>query len=95
MLAGDRLLLYTDGLVEARSMSGRMISLDHLARTLRHPSLDNALGDLVVTLESLVVGPLEDDMALVLAEYRGARSSSQPDVDQRDRAARMSSITTE
>jgi sigma-B regulation protein RsbU (phosphoserine phosphatase) len=99
MLPGDRLLLYTDGLVEARSKSGRMIALDHLAKTLRHPNLDQALGDLVEALESLVVGPLEDDMALVLAEYRGAGAGAgagkKVDRDQPVRAARMSSITTE
>lgn len=93
MLAGDRLLLYTDGLVEARSKSGRMISLNYLTKTLRHPSLDHALGSLVATLESLVVGPLEDDLALVLAEYCG--SSAKTERDQRGRRFRMSSITTE
>ncbi len=93
MLPGDRLLLYTDGLVEARSRSGRMISLDHLAKTLRHPSLDEALGALVEAVGSLVVGPLEDDMALVLAEYCGAAADAV--ADQPARVVRMSSITTE
>jgi serine phosphatase RsbU (regulator of sigma subunit) len=93
MSPGDRLLMYTDGLVEARSRSGRMIALDHLARTLRHPNLDHALGELVAQLELLVVGPLEDDMALVLAEYRG--TGAEAERDQPVRAARMSSITTE
>ncbi|MGH9278288.1 MAG: PP2C family protein-serine/threonine phosphatase [Acidimicrobiales bacterium] len=71
MLAGDRLLLYTDGLVEARSHSGRMIALDRLADTLRSEDLDDALGALVDTLQALVVGALEDDMALLLAEFCG------------------------
>lgn len=71
MLVGDRLLLYTDGLVEARSQSGRVIALDRLADTLRSIELDDALGALVDTLQSLVLGPLEDDMALVLAEFCG------------------------
>jgi sigma-B regulation protein RsbU (phosphoserine phosphatase) len=91
MLPGDRLLLYTDGLVEARSRSGRMIALEHLAKTLGQPNLDQALGDLVSALESLVVGPLEDDMALVLAEYCGADATT----DQPVRDERMSSITAE
>ena len=56
-----RLLLYTDGLVEARSRSGRTIALDHLAGTLLHPNLDGALGELVNALKSLVIGALEDD----------------------------------
>jgi sigma-B regulation protein RsbU (phosphoserine phosphatase) len=68
---GDRLLLYTDGLVEARSQSGRTIALDHLTGTLRHPNLDGALGELVDELQSLVIGDLEDDLALLLVEYRG------------------------
>lgn len=69
---GDRLLLYTDGLVEARSQSGRMISLDHLVGTLKTSNLEAAISDLVETLQRLTIGPLEDDLALVLAEYRGS-----------------------
>jgi serine phosphatase RsbU (regulator of sigma subunit) len=68
---GDRVLLYTDGLVEARSVSGRMLALDHLAGTLRRPDLDDALGELVRMVQNLVRGPVADDLALLLAEYRG------------------------
>jgi hypothetical protein len=89
MLPGDRLLLYTDGLVEARSRSGRMIALDHLANTLRHPNLDQALAELVERLQAIVISALEDDLALVLAEYLGAGISQAPRVD------RISSMTTE
>lgn len=89
MLPGDRLLLYTDGLVEARSQSGRVIALDRLAETLRATDLDDALGRLVDTLQSLVVGPLEDDMALVLAEFCG------PGVAQAADDTRILSITVE
>ena len=71
MSPGDRLLLYTDGLVEARSRSGRTIALDHLAGTLLHPNLDGALSELIAALKSLVIGALEDDLALLLVEYRG------------------------
>jgi hypothetical protein len=90
MVPGDRLLLYTDGLVEARSRSGRMIALDHLHDTLRHPNLDGALAALVDTLQSLVIGPIEDDLALVLAEYRGPGARQGP-----DDATRIFSITAE
>ncbi len=86
---GERLLLYTDGLVEARTQSGRMIALDYLAQTLRHPDLDRALGDLVERLQSMVIGPLEDDLALVLAEYRGVGAVQVP-LDRR-----ISSMTAE
>ena len=89
MAVGDRLLLYTDGLVEARTESGRMIALDRLTETLRDVSLDNALGGLLTTLQSLALGPLEDDLALVLAEYRG------PQLGQVSLDDRIVSITTE
>ncbi len=72
-----------------RSRSGRVISLGHLADTLRHPSLDQALAELVATLEAVVVGPIEDDLALVLAEYLGAQA------DHGLQVARISSMTTE
>ena len=86
---GDRLLLYTDGLVEARTGSGRMIALDRLAVTLTTADLDGALASLVETLESLVVGPIEDDLALVLVEYRGTGPVQDPD------DLRIVSMTTE
>lgn len=78
MAVGDRLLLYTDGLVEARSHSGRMIAIDRLAETLRTPNLDRALGRLIEVLDRLVIGGLEDDLALVLAEYRPGRTPQDP-----------------
>jgi serine phosphatase RsbU (regulator of sigma subunit) len=79
MHPGDRLLLYTDGLVEARSRSGRTIALDHLAGTLLHPNLDGALSELIAALKTLVIGALEDDLALLLVEYRGRRLVPGPD----------------
>jgi hypothetical protein len=88
---GDRLLLYTDGLVEARSQSGRMIALDHLADTLRSPNLDAALGTLVTTLQDLVIGPIEDDLALVLTEYQGPAGLAAQPADE----SRIFSITAE
>ncbi|MDQ4098027.1 MAG: serine/threonine-protein phosphatase [Actinomycetota bacterium] len=89
LLPGDRLLLYTDGLVEARSQSGRTIALDHLAGTLRHPNLDGALAELVNELQSLVIGDLEDDLALLLVEYRGPGMVHEPE------ETRILSITPE
>jgi hypothetical protein len=80
MFPGDRLLLYTDGLVEARSRSGRTIALDHLAGTLLHPNLDGALSELIAALKALVIGALEDDLALLLVEYRGG--GVQPGADE-------------
>jgi hypothetical protein len=89
MAVGDRLLLYTDGLVEARSNSGRMIAIDHLAETLRTPNLDGALGRLIDVLHKLVIGGLEDDLALVLVEFRPPEVAQGPD------EARILSTTAE
>ncbi len=66
---GDRLLLYTDGLVEARDRRGRAFALDEQAAALlTAPSLDDALDRLVGMLLAHVGGHLDDDMALVLAQ---------------------------
>lgn len=67
--AGERLLLYTDGLVEARNQNSVFFDLDHLPDQLRtSPNLDTALDALVDRLIAHVGGRLNDDLALVLAE---------------------------
>jgi sigma-B regulation protein RsbU (phosphoserine phosphatase) len=67
----DRVLLYTDGLVEARDGQGRQFQLgDRAATLLAGPSLDEALDRLVAEVLRHVGGQLDDDMALVLAQPR-------------------------
>ncbi|HEX2274541.1 MAG TPA: PP2C family protein-serine/threonine phosphatase [Acidimicrobiales bacterium] len=68
---GDRLLLYTDGLVEARSRDRRFFELapDVLA-SLGRRSLDTALENLVAQVLRHSGGRLDDDLALLLAELR-------------------------
>jgi phosphoserine phosphatase RsbU/P len=67
----DRVLLYTDGLVEARDGQGRQFQLgDRAATLLAGPSLDEALDRLVAEVLRHVGGRLDDDMALVLAQPR-------------------------
>jgi len=67
----DRLLLYTDGLVEARASDGRYFELSARAEAvLATPSLHDALDDLVDSVLEHVGGRLEDDLALVLAQPR-------------------------
>ena len=68
--AGARLLLYTDGLVEARDRRGRFFPLDDHVDGLSHPSLDHALDPLVDELVLHVGAHVDDDLALVLAEHR-------------------------
>ena len=68
MAVGDRILLYTDGLVEARNPSGAFFPfVDHVG-VLRGPDLDACLGTLLALLLEHVGGRLEDDLALMLIE---------------------------
>ena len=67
-LVGDRLLLYTDGLVEARDRDGRFFPLQDLVEVLREADLQQAVGDLVGALMSHVPGRLADDLAVLLTE---------------------------
>ena len=67
-LVGDRLLLFTDGLVEARDQQGRFFPLADVTEVLRAPDLQDAVRDLMGALLQHVPGRLADDMALLLAE---------------------------
>ncbi|MDP9418141.1 MAG: serine/threonine-protein phosphatase [Actinomycetota bacterium] len=70
---GDRVLLYTDGLIEARTRSGEFVSLDALtAPALGAGSAAEALERIAATLNDRVQGHFTDDLALLLLEYRGA-----------------------
>jgi sigma-B regulation protein RsbU (phosphoserine phosphatase) len=65
---GARMLLYTDGLVEARDRRGRFFSLDDHADDLSDGSLDQALDHLVDQLLLHAGTRVDDDLALVLTE---------------------------
>lgn len=65
---GDRVLLYTDGLIESRDSSGNWIELDQLLiASLGADPLESALDGLVTRLEARA-GVLRDDLALLLVE---------------------------
>jgi sigma-B regulation protein RsbU (phosphoserine phosphatase) len=67
----DRVLLYTDGLVEARASDGRLFALDgQVEAVLAAASLGGALEGLVGRLLEHAGGRLDDDLALVLAQPR-------------------------
>jgi sigma-B regulation protein RsbU (phosphoserine phosphatase) len=71
LAAGDRVLLYTDGLVEARAPDGRPFALDGQVQAAgAAPSLGAALDGLVARLLEHAGGRLDDDLALVLAQPR-------------------------
>ena len=67
---GDRLLLFTDGLSEARSAAGDFLPLTDLAPTLAVGDVDAALGRLMDAVRRHVPGGrLDDDVAVVLLEH--------------------------
>ncbi len=68
---GDRVLLYTDGLIEARTASGDFVSLEDVTRDVAEAPMSTVLGSVLSRLRGAVGGHLSDDLALLLVEYRG------------------------
>ena len=68
--SGARLLLYTDGLVEARDADGEFFALDDHLDTLTATDLDDALDGLVAEAVEHAGGAIQDDLAVILAEQR-------------------------
>ncbi|MDG4834580.1 PP2C family protein-serine/threonine phosphatase [Solwaraspora sp. WMMD1047] len=70
---GDRLLLFTDGLGEARRDGEFFPTADRAWRLLGHGTVADGLASLETALVEWVHGRLDDDIALVLMEYAGPR----------------------
>ena len=66
---GDRLLLYTDGLVESRNQHGDFLPEDQIATALLAAGCDQALDTLMTAVHRHTGGHGHDDMALLLLEY--------------------------
>ena len=66
--AGDRLVFYTDGLLEARDRAGRYFRLEDCLGTLRRADLDAAADELLDRLRAHTGRRLGDDVALLLFE---------------------------
>ena len=69
---GDRLLLYTDGLVESRNQHGDFLPQDQIATALLAADCEQALDMLMSAVHRHTGGHSYDDMALLLLEH-GAR----------------------
>jgi sigma-B regulation protein RsbU (phosphoserine phosphatase) len=76
--AGDRLVFYTDGLLEARDRAGRYFRLDNCVDTLRRPELEAAADELLNRLLAHAGRKLDDDVALLLFE---ATSTAGPEAE--------------
>ncbi len=73
---GDRLLLYTDGLAEARREGEFFPTAERAWRLLGHGTVGDGLASLESALLEWVHGRLDDDIALVLMEYAGAQPAT-------------------
>jgi phosphoserine phosphatase RsbU/P len=65
---GDRLLFFTDRLLEARDRAGQFFRLDQQIDALRQPSLQAAADELLGRLRAHARHWLDDDVAVLLAE---------------------------
>ncbi|MFC7303146.1 PP2C family protein-serine/threonine phosphatase [Streptomyces monticola] len=66
---GERLLLFTDGLIDARSPDGAALALDgRVWKALSQPLLPDCLEALHNVAVEHATGPLADDLALVMCE---------------------------
>ncbi|MFR9778960.1 PP2C family protein-serine/threonine phosphatase [Micromonospora sp. MS34] len=72
---GDRLLLYTDGMIEARDAAGRFFPVQRLARALSADSPEEALDAVWEAVRRHAGGPPRDDVALLLLQ----RLTPEPD----------------
>jgi serine phosphatase RsbU (regulator of sigma subunit) len=65
----DRLLFYTDGLIESRDRGGRFLDLDgRVAAALSQPDLDTCVQQVAELLLQHTGHGLHDDLLLVVAE---------------------------
>ncbi len=77
---GDRLLLYTDGLAEARQEGEFFPTAERAWRLLGHGTVGDGLASLETAMLEWVHGRLDDDIALVLTEYSGNEPTAVPAV---------------
>ena len=73
---GDRLLFYTDGLVESRNQHGDFLPQDQIATALLAAGCDQALDTLMTAVHRHTGGRSHDDIALLLLQYGAHPPSS-------------------
>jgi serine phosphatase RsbU (regulator of sigma subunit)/anti-sigma regulatory factor (Ser/Thr protein kinase) len=67
---GDRLLLYTDGVIESRSPEGQFVDLAQITESMVHGGLNAGLDAILAALRRVIGSEPADDIALLAAEYR-------------------------
>jgi serine phosphatase RsbU (regulator of sigma subunit) len=77
---GDRVLLYTDGVTEARDGSGGPFGIDQLVNLMSRRAGNDpppeTMRRLVHAIEDHTHGPMRDDATVVVIEWRGAAPST-------------------
>jgi phosphoserine phosphatase RsbU/P len=73
---GDRLLLYTDGLVESRDEHGNFLPEATIATALLASNCEQALDTLITAVHQHTGGDAHDDIALLLLEHGTSPGSS-------------------
>jgi serine phosphatase RsbU (regulator of sigma subunit) len=73
---GDRLLLYTDGVVEARSATGQFFGITRLVEIVRRQEADRrpvpeTMRRVMHAILEHQAGELQDDATAMLVEWRG------------------------
>lgn len=72
---GDRVLLLTDGLLEARDTGGVMLPPELLAQALRSEDVEAVVDGVVAAALAHADGHLDDDLAVLVAELQPGRAS--------------------
>jgi phosphoserine phosphatase RsbU/P len=75
---GDRLLFFTDGLLEARDRAGRFFRLDQQLDALARPDLQAAADELLARLRAHTRRRLDDDIAVLLIELTLTSPGAEP-----------------
>jgi phosphoserine phosphatase RsbU/P len=75
---GDRLLFFTDGLLEARDRAGHFFRVDQQSDALRRSDLQAAADELLERLRAHTRHRLDDDVAVLLAELTLTDPGRQP-----------------
>ncbi len=83
---GDRLVLFTDGFLEAKDAEGEVFGEHRFAEALikNAPLESEALTDeLVAEVERFAAGKLDDDLTMLIVEFEGAAAHSPGDTGER------------
>jgi phosphoserine phosphatase RsbU/P len=75
---GDRLLFFTDGLLEARDRAGRFFRLDQQLDALARPDLQAAADELLARLRAHTRHRVDDDIAVLLIELTLTSPGAEP-----------------